>query len=61
MKAPIFGRPGLSEKEFNRVLDEYLTTGSLSVNDYNLMDRDQENIIQAIKRSLRRIRHKLRT
>ncbi len=55
MKAPIFGRPGLSEEKFHHVLDTYLETGILRADDYALMNKDQENIIREVRKSIKRI------
>lgn len=60
MKAPILGRPGLSETEFNELLDTYLLNNTIEVDKFEALNRDQENIIIAVKRSLGRIRRKLR-
>ena len=59
MKAPYYGRSGLSEEEFNRMLDHYLLTGRVRADEYARLNRDQETIIQAIKRSIKRIAYKL--
>ena len=59
MKAPIFGRPGLSVEDFNRLLDGYLTTGTLVADEYAKLNKDQENVIQEVKKSITRIHYKL--
>ncbi len=41
--------------EFNRVLDGYLITGHMSVDDYENCDDLQKNVIQEIKKSFKRI------
>ena len=51
------GGVGMDTKDFNKILDEYLTTKSIS-GDPGLMESmniEQQGIIQAIKRSLKRI------
>lgn len=47
------GGNGLEPKEFNAVLDEYLTTGTISGDPgvLSAMNIDQSSIIQSIKRS----------
>lgn len=47
------GGAGLEPKEFNAVLDQYLTTGKISGDPgvCDQMNLDQQSIIQAIKRS----------
>jgi hypothetical protein len=59
MKAPVFGRPGLPEREFNRVLDGYLSEGVLAADQFATMNTDQANIIREISKSLRRIHYKI--
>jgi hypothetical protein len=59
MRAPYYGRKGLSEEEFNRMLDQYLLTGKLQADEYAKLNRDQEIIIQAIKRSIKRVYKKI--
>lgn len=48
---------GLSDKEFNAALDEYLNTNSIKngTEIYAQMNPQQQSIIQAIKRSIKRI------
>ena len=42
-------------KDFDRVLDRLLLTGKMLSEDYEAMTLEQQNIIQIIKRSLKRI------
>jgi hypothetical protein len=48
----------LSEKQFNEWLDRYLVEGVGDVEQYLQMDDEQKNIIQIIKRSIKRIKYK---
>jgi len=44
--------PSLSDKDFNRVLDNYLWgTGTMTAEEYDTMSPGQQQIIQCIKRS----------
>jgi phage tail tape-measure protein len=47
---------GLDSRVYNGVLDEYLTTGSISngADLYAQMSKDQQNVIQEIKKSHKR-------
>lgn len=47
---------GLSAKDFNEVIDNYLTVGDMDSEDYAGMNKEQMDIIQAIKRSIKRIK-----
>lgn len=51
---------GLDKKEFNRCLDEYLTTNSLinGTELYAQMSKPQQQVFQEIKKSLKRIEAK---
>lgn len=49
---------GLPEKEFCAFLDRYLIEGTGDVDVYNAMSTEQKNIIQCVKRSLKRIKSK---
>lgn len=48
---------GLPQKEWNSVLEEYLTTNTVKdgVNIYQLMSPEQQGVIQEIKRAIKRI------
>lgn len=46
---------GIPEKQFNKALDRYLTDGSGLTEEFVAMSRQQQDIFQAIKRSLKRI------
>lgn len=48
--------PGLTDKEFNYFLDVYLTNGTGSSDVYAKMNLSQQGCIQAIKRSMKRIK-----
>lgn len=52
------GGTGLSTKQFNDALDEYLKTGTLKdgTNLYAEMNPQQQSIFQEIKKSLKRIK-----
>lgn len=53
---------GLGEKEFNACIDKYLTEDSeegLHSEEYAGMSKEQQTIIQSIKRSLKRIKSKM--
>ena len=54
--AGIKGGEGLDEKEFNRVLDEYLTTKTVvnGTEHYAAMNLQQQGVFQTIKRSFAR-------
>lgn len=49
------GGEGLPDKDFNRFLDTYLNSNKGELEVYNKMSPEQQNIIQTIKRSLKRI------
>lgn len=46
---------GLSKKEFDSALDRYLSEGTLHSEEYAKMNNGQKALIQAIKRSTKRI------
>jgi hypothetical protein len=46
------------KKDFNRVLDHYMTTETMLPSDYEELDTVQEMVIQEIKRSFDRIKRK---
>lgn len=50
------GGDGLSEKDFNAFLDTYLFDGTGSSDVYAAMSKTQQEFIQTLKRSLKRIR-----
>lgn len=52
------GGEGISEVEFHQCLDRYLTEGTGELDVYTRMNKDQQMIIQAIKRSKKRIAYK---
>ncbi len=45
---------GLSAKEFNTVLDNYLATANLSEEEYNKMSSEQKQVIQELKKAFKR-------
>lgn len=47
---------GLSDKEFNAFLDTYLFDGTGSADVYAAMNKTQQEFIQTLKRSLKRIK-----
>lgn len=49
---------GLESKEWNKALDTYLETNKIHPDLYLRMDREQQNVIQEIKRSIKRIEYK---
>lgn len=57
------GAFGLTEKEFNAFIDEYLASGTVKGEhvheQYEKMSTEQKLIIQAIKRSCKRIAYKI--
>lgn len=46
----------MDSKNFNRVLDKYLTEGIMLSEEYEMMEDEQKLIIQTIKRALKRIK-----
>jgi hypothetical protein len=55
LQSMITGGGGLESKEWNGVLDKYLSTNNLSEDEYMRMSNQQQNIIQEIKRSIKRV------
>lgn len=50
---------GLSDKEFNTILDAYITHGNdMSATQYEGMNNEQQKIIQTLKRAFKRIKAK---
>ena len=49
---------GLPDKEWRDALDKYITTNSLESHEYEAMSVRQKDIIQEIKRSIKRIEYK---
>lgn len=45
----------MTPKEFNEVLDRYLTTNKMLSEEYELLDDEQRLIIQTLKRAFKRI------
>ncbi len=45
----------LREREFNHLIDQYLTTGTMSSEGYAQATPSQKAVIQVIKRALKRI------
>lgn len=52
------GGTGLEKKDFDRVLDRYLTEQTMEVAEYEAMSMAQQEIVQIIKRSRNRIKNK---
>lgn len=46
---------GLSQKEFNKALDRYLTDGTGDTETYLAMNNDQKRVIQEVKKAYKRI------
>lgn len=53
-------KSGLPDKDFNSFLDTYLESNTGDVNVYNKMSKEQQDVIQTIKRSVKRIEYKTR-
>jgi len=51
----IIGEVGLPIKEWNKALDKYLSTNSLTESEYMSMSVEQKHIIQEIKKCVKRI------
>lgn len=53
--------PGLSDKEFNKIVEEYLTTNKLSggVDVYNSLNEQQKYWIQTTKKAVKRLEAKI--
>lgn len=49
------GGVGLTDKQFNAVLDEYLSTGSIRNGSEYEFNAEQNCVIQAVKRSIKRL------
>lgn len=49
---------GLPEPEFNKVLDKYLATKTMTSSEYESLDRSQKDTIQRIKRHFARLKAK---
>ena len=45
----------LRTKEFNRIIDKYLTSGTMTAEDYESLTGRQIEVIQCIKRAFARI------
>lgn len=45
----------LKSREFNKILDQYLIDGTISEDDYHRLTPKQRDVIQCIKRSIKRI------
>lgn len=51
-------KEGLSNKDFNTALDEYLTSNTGNTETYLAMSPEQQRVFQEIKKSLKRIKAK---
>jgi hypothetical protein len=49
------GGAGVSDLEFNRVLDKYLATKSMTSEEYESLSSEQQKCIQMLKRAFKRI------
>lgn len=49
------GGAGLTDKQFNAVLDEYLGTGTICNGSEYEFNAEQNMVIQAVKRSIKRL------
>ena len=49
---------GLPKKEFDAVLDKYLAENKMFEDEYHNMNSKQQDVIQTIKRSIKRIKRK---
>jgi hypothetical protein len=45
----------MKDREFNKVLDKYLTEGTMLSEDYENLDDLQKYVIQSLKRAFKRI------
>lgn len=52
---------GLQTKEFDRVLDKYLSGGGMDAEAYGKMSKIQVELVQTVKRSLARIKRRNQT
>lgn len=51
------GGIGITEREFQQYLDAFITKDSpITADEYAAMSREQQNVIQVIKRAIKRIR-----
>ena len=51
-------KEGISDRDFNAFLDRQLLGESNHVEEYQLMSQEQKNVVQAVKRALKRIEAK---
>lgn len=47
---------GLPPKEYNAFLDQYINDGTGNLETYNLMSKDQQAVIQELKKAFKRIK-----
>jgi len=47
----------MENRDWNRILDRYLTEHEMSVDDYLALDDTQKIIIQEIKKSIKRLHY----
>jgi len=50
----------MNRKDWNKLLDKYLVRGTMSVSEYEALNPIQVAIIQELKKSLARIKSKLK-
>lgn len=48
------GGPGLSEADFRVILDKYMTTHTMTAEEYEAMNAVQQNVIQCLKKAYKR-------
>lgn len=48
------GGPGLSEADFRVILDKYMTEHTMTAEEYEMMNAQQQGIIQCLKRAYKR-------
>lgn len=53
------GGTGITEPEFQKALDRYITENVMEAEVYVAMNREQQNIIQNLKRAFKRINKRL--
>jgi len=57
-KKYLLPQQGITQKEFNNAIDIYLTDGTMVSEIYAQMSQEQKQVIQEIKKSIKRLRHK---
>lgn len=49
----------MDKRDWNEILDRYLSENRISSSDYEKCDREQKNIIQEIKKAIKRLKTKI--